>query len=118
MATIDIYNEDTEYGGLRMFIQRATTVGGVATIHPTDDGTATGAARFGSIIGAALCGFVNTSTPNQVPLCACRQPSENLKTVEVLVVRGATMVLPILGTTIQFVPDGTEISILLFGTAP
>ena len=119
MATsIDVFGTGgVSYGSMRAWIGRGTTVDGVVTVYPTDNGLASGNAFFGSLESWGATPILGTSVAKDVPKCAFKSISSDKKTVEINVTRGVTIAL--LGLhSIQFVPDGTEVAVQLWGFAP
>lgn len=91
----------------------ATTTGGVATFHPTDDGTAAGNPLFTNVYAIQATAVLNTATATQVPLASVQALSADRRTVTVNVVTG--VVLLALGATVQFAPDGTQVYATILG---
>lgn len=108
----------TEYGVIRAWVGSATTTDGVATVYPTDNGNVTGNAFFGTVLGAVCSTVVNTGNATSVPISGLKSVSTDKKTVQVNVVRGLAIAIPLLLNTLQFVPDGTEVSVIIFGIGP
>lgn len=91
----------------------ATTSGGVATFNPTDDGRAAGNALFTNVYAIQVTAVRNTATATDVPLASVRILSADRRTLTVNVVNG--VVLAVLGATMQFAPDGTQVYATLIG---
>jgi len=114
-SSIAVYGPgNAAYGDVVLWVGDGETVNGVVTIHPTDNGLATGNSRFPeAIYGVYATGAIDTAGATFVPGTARKLITSDRKTVEINVVRGAT--LAILGPTLQFVPDGTTVSVLIVG---
>lgn len=122
MTTIAVYRgadsfQETALSEMAMWVGDDTTEDGVITLHPTQDGTVESQARFGIIFGALAMSDDGDGAATAIPIsCAVKSVSADKKTVEVAVVRG--VVLALLGATLQFVPDGTRVTVMLLGTEP
>jgi hypothetical protein len=90
-----------------------TTVSGVATFHPTVDGTGTGTALFANIFSVQATGEGNTAIMTAAPTCSVKAISGDMKTVTVNAITGA--VLGILGATMVASADGTKVHALVLG---
>ncbi len=91
----------------------ATTTSGVATFYPTDDGTSEGDALFSVIEFYQATARLNTAAAIECPMAAIKEISGDLKTVTVNVIKGIN--LAVVGDTVEFVPNGTEVSLYLDG---
>lgn len=91
----------------------ATTIRGIATFIPTLDGTINTASFFTNITGYFATANLNVSSAVSVPMCGIKSISADKRTITVNVINGRTLVA--LGATTQFVPDGTEVSLILYG---
>jgi len=98
---------------VQTWIDTGVTTSGVATFHPTDDGTANGAAIFSSISAVQFTAEVNTGIVTSVAMCGLKSISGDLKTILVNVVTGT--ILGVLGGTIIGCPDGTKVHALVMG---
>jgi len=96
-----------------MWTDAQTTVGGVVTFYPTDDGTGSGNPLFAVIDAVQLTPELNTGSISAVPFCAVKTVSADRKTIIANV--GSGTVLGVLGATVVAVPDGTKVHALVLG---
>lgn len=92
---------------------KATTTSGVATFYPTIDGTSSSSPIFSMIDFYQITVLRNTSSATEVPSGALKEISSDLKSVTVNAITGDTLI--VVGPTVIFVPDGTEVCLLLVG---
>lgn len=94
---------------------QASTSGGQATIYPTDDKTVNGNALFSEILDVFVMGVNDTTNPVDFPLGSIKQKDVNgdQKTVTLNIGKGKNLLA--LGLTLEDAPDGTTVSVLVFG---
>lgn len=110
---VQVYNGTSSAPNLKVGYFTAVTVNGVATIHTTLDGTATGTPMFSSILHADATPWVGTTTSTQMPWVSGNQISTDLRTVTFNVLTGTTVVLS--SASSQLVSAATTISACVFG---
>lgn len=100
------------YGGEGLiWMATAVTSGGVATFHPTLDGTAGGQACFSVIAMICHSATLNTSTATDMPFTSTKTIATDTITVNCMV----GTVLGILGPTVTGAPDGTVVTLMVWG---
>lgn len=104
----------SSYGGESKFwFGTATSIGGIATFYPTDDGSPSGNPLFLDILlvlpGAAL----DTTTPTAVPLTSVKAIAGDRKSVTINTVTGVVLIAA--AATLQLAPDGTVVNCMVWG---
>ena len=98
------YNGTTLQYNIVRWKGTATTTSGVATFHPTVDGTTATVSQFTNIFNVNAIAQINTSTRTTVPYAGIKAISGDRRTVTVNVVDANS-----------FVPDGTLVYLLILG---
>jgi hypothetical protein len=101
------------YATAKHWTDQETSIGGIVTFNPTDDGTAAGNPLFSAIYAVQFTAESNTGVVVNVPYASLKVVSGDLKTVTANVVVGT--VLGILGATLLAAPDGTKVHCLIMG---
>ncbi len=91
----------------------ATTVGGIATFYPTDDGSASGNPLFVHILLVLPGATLDTTAPTAAPLTSLKAISGDRKSITVNCVTG--IVLLAAAATLQAAPDGTVVNCMIWG---
>lgn len=104
----------TPGGSLRLWADTQTSVSGVATFHPTVDGTAGTPSLFSDILGVFPAGETNTGVLTDAPMASLRDVNADRTSIRVNVMTGT--VLGLLGATLLPAPDGTPVRCLVVGT--
>lgn len=100
------------YGGEGLiWMATAVTVGGVATFHPTLDGTSGGPPCFSVIAMICHSATLDTTVATSMPLTSTK--SVAIDTITVNCVVGA--ILAVVGATVIPAPDGTVVSLMVWG---
>ncbi|SRR5258706_7854914 len=95
------------------WVGMATTLNGIATFYPTDDGTSSGNPLFVEIKAGFPGVKLDTVVPTDAPLVSIKAIASDRKSVDVNCVAGK--VLLALGGTLQLAPDGTTVYLQLWG---
>lgn len=102
------------YGGQSKFwFGTATTVSGIATFYPTDDGTGSGNPLFMNIAIALAGAKLDTTTPTASPLTSTKAIAADRKSVTVNCLVGVVLVAA--AATLQLAPDGTAVNCMIWG---
>jgi hypothetical protein len=110
---ITAYNGNAQYTGVVIYSSMTSTLSGCSTFYLTNDGTETGTALFTSIYSANATAKTDTAAAISVPLASIKFISEDRKRIIVNVVIGIN--LGVLGDTIEFAQDGTQVYLTVFG---
>lgn len=102
-------------GSMAMWQSIRTTVNGVATFYPTTTGTSSGTSLFQAIQSIALTAKANVATAVSMPSMALKSIATDSRSFTVNAVTGT--VLGILGATVLFAPDGTEVMAIVWGSS-
>jgi len=89
----------------------AVTSGGVATFHPTLDGTAGGQPCFSVIAMITHSATLDTTTTTAMPFTSTKSVAVDTIAVNCMV----GTVLAILGATMLAAPDGTVVNLMVWG---
>jgi hypothetical protein len=104
---LDSASTDTDY-----FIWHgsALTFSGVATFTLEDINSN---ALFNAITRVNATAYNNTATATSVPMASIKQISGDFKTITVNVITGKDLL--VLGDSVQFAPDNTQVDIIVIG---
>lgn len=102
-------------GSLCMWQSVSTTNNGVATFYPTTTGASSGTSLFQAIQSVLLTAKTNTAIAVGVPTVAIKSIAADCRSLTANAVTGT--VLGILGATVLFAPDGTEVMALIWGSS-
>ncbi len=103
-----------QYGGQSKFwFGTATTVSGVATFYPTDDGTGSGNPLFMNIAIALVGAKANVTAATDAPLTSIKLIAADRKSITVNCVNGVVLVAA--AATLQLASDGTAVNCMVWG---
>jgi hypothetical protein len=109
----NVYNGTIIYTNVKIYTISTTTNGGIAIIHPTNDGTDTGMALFTNILTANAMAIENTTNAIQVPLCGLNSISADFRTIIFNVITGTIANNKQPG--MQYVANGTLVQVTIIG---
>lgn len=102
-------------GSLAMWQSVRTTNTGIATFYPTTTGDSSGTSLFQTIQSVSLTAKANVAAAVSMPTIALKSIAVDCRSFTANAVTGT--VLGILGATVLFAPDGTEIMAVVWGSA-
>lgn len=107
------YNSTVTNTPFTIWNDNQTTTSGVATFHPTIDGTTGTAALFTTIFSVLATPSINTASAVSVPSAGIKLISADRKTITVNVITGTTLLA--LGATSAFAANGTVTYLTIIG---
>ena len=110
---VQVFKAGLSVPNVKLFFGSTTTLGGVATIYATSDGTTTGTPLFSSVLHADGTAWSSGSSAISSAIVAGKSIASDNKTISFNCVVGGGVLLG--GSTLSFVADGTKVTCVAWG---